>query len=64
MPLTIVSLQVLLGILSVVTSIRIVPNHWGIFDWMARLHQLVAMLLLLSLMLMLYIVRSKQTGNT
>jgi len=31
---------------------------------MAQLHQLVAMLLLLSLVLMLYVVRNKQTGNT
>ena len=64
LPLTIVSLQVLLGILSVVASIHIVPNHWGVFEWMAQLHQLVAMLLLLSLVLMLYVVRNKQTGNT
>ena len=64
LPLTIVCLQVLLGILSVVTSIHIVPNQWGVFEWMAQLHQLVAMLLLLSLVLMLYLVRSRPGGNT
>ena len=59
-PVIIVCLQVLLGILSVLTSVHIVPNKWGLFEWMAQLHQLVAMLLLLSLVWMLYLVRSKQ----
>ena len=59
-PVIIVCLQVLLGILSVFTSVHIVPNKWGLFEWMAQLHQLVAMLLLLSLVWMLYLVRSKQ----
>jgi len=58
-PLLLVTLQVLLGIFSVVTSLKIIPNQWGIFEWMAQLHQLVAMLLLLSLTWILYIVRSK-----
>ena len=59
-PVIIVCLQVLLGILSVFTSVHIVPNKWGLFEWMAQLHQLVAMLLLLSLVWMLYLVRSKR----
>lgn len=58
-PIFLVGLQVLLGILSVLTSPRIVPNQWGVFEWMAQLHQLVAMLLLLSLTWLLYIVRNK-----
>jgi heme a synthase len=62
LPVIIVCLQVLLGILSVLTSIKIVPNKWGPFEWMAQLHQLVAMLLLLSLVWMLYLVRRKQNG--
>lgn len=53
-PLTLVMIQVVLGILSVLTSVKIVPNHWGIFEWMAQLHQLVAMLLLLSLVWIWY----------
>ena len=58
-PALLVTLQVLLGIFSVVTSLKIIPNKWGVFEWMAQLHQLVAMLLLLSLIWILYIVRGK-----
>lgn len=58
-PLLIVLLQVLLGILSVLTSTSIIPNRWGNFEWMAQLHQLVAMCLLLSLVWFLYLVRGK-----
>jgi heme a synthase len=58
-PVILIILQVLLGIMSVLTSLKIVPNQWGIFEWMAQLHQLVAMLLLLSLVWTLYIVRSR-----
>ncbi|HJS55040.1 MAG TPA: COX15/CtaA family protein [Chitinophagaceae bacterium] len=59
LPLLLVIIQVVLGIFSVLTSIRIVPNHWGIFEWMAQLHQLVAMVLLLSLTWMAYLVKTK-----
>lgn len=58
-PLILVLVQVVLGVLSVLTSINIVPNQWGIFEWMAQLHQLVAMLLLLSLIVLLYGIKSK-----
>lgn len=57
LPLCIVSIQVLLGIASVLTSTGIVPGQWGVFEWMAQLHQLTGMLLLLSLTGMLYLVR-------
>jgi cytochrome c oxidase assembly protein subunit 15 len=57
-PLLLVLLQVILGILTVLTSLKIVPNQWGVFEWMAQLHQLVAMFLLLSLSAILYLVRS------
>jgi cytochrome c oxidase assembly protein subunit 15 len=56
-PLIFVLLQVLLGILSVYTSIGIIPNRWGTFEWMAQLHQITAMLLLLSLIALLYLTR-------
>ena len=59
LPLFVAATQVLLGILSVITSVQIIPNKWGIFEWMAQLHQLVAILLLLSLIWMLYLIRSK-----
>ncbi len=63
LPLFIVCLQVILGILSVITSTHIVPNRWGIFEWMAQWHQLIAMLLLLSLVGMLYLLRDKEIRN-
>jgi cytochrome c oxidase assembly protein subunit 15 len=34
---------------------------WGMFEWMAELHQLVGMLFLLVLVSMLYVVRPKQS---
>lgn len=58
LPLLLVILQVILGIYSVLTSIKIVPNHWGIFEWLAALHQLTAMFLLLSLTWMAYLIKS------
>ncbi|KAF0241767.1 MAG: cytochrome c oxidase assembly protein subunit [Chitinophagaceae bacterium] len=58
-PLIIVLLQVLLGIASVLTSSGIIPGQWGYFEWMAQLHQLMGMLLLLSLVMMLYLVQRK-----
>jgi len=58
-PLLLVFIQVVLGIFSVLTSIKIIPNQWGVFEWMAQLHQFVAMLLLLSLVWILFIVRNK-----
>lgn len=59
LPLTFIVLQLVLGIFSVLTSIKIIPNHWGVFEWMAQLHQLIAMLFLLSLIWMAYLLKSK-----
>jgi cytochrome c oxidase assembly protein subunit 15 len=56
-PLIFVLLQVILGILSVITSTGIVPQRWGTFEWMAQLHQVTGMLLLLSLIALLYLTR-------
>ncbi len=56
-PLIFVWLQVLLGIFSVLLSTNIVPNHWGSFEWMAQLHQVVGMLLMLGMVSMLYFLR-------
>lgn len=58
-PILLVSAQVILGIAAVLMSLKIVPNQWGPFEWMAQLHQLVAMCLLLSLIWILYLVRDK-----
>ena len=56
-PLILVTVQVLLGVFSVLTSTNIIPGVWGIFEWMAQLHQLVAMLLLLSLVQLLFLIK-------
>jgi len=58
-PLLLITIQLILGILAVVTSPGIVPNHWGFFEWMAQLHQLDAMLFLLSLVTILYLTNTK-----
>jgi cytochrome c oxidase assembly protein subunit 15 len=58
-PLIFTLLQVVLGIASVLTSSSIVPGIWGSFEWMAQLHQLTGMLLLLSLVTILFLVRPK-----
>jgi cytochrome c oxidase assembly protein subunit 15 len=59
-PLLLVILQVVLGILTVISSLQIIPNRWGVFEWMAQLHQLAAMLLLLSLFWVLFLVRRRK----
>ena len=57
LPLLLVIVQVLLGILSVLTSTGIIPNRWGTFEWMAQLHQIIGMFLVLSLVAMLFLTR-------
>ena len=57
-PLALVSLQVLLGIAAVLTSLKRVPQRWGLFEWNAQLHQAVAMLLLLSLVTVFFLHRA------
>ena len=59
LPFFLVITQVILGIFSVLVSVRIVPNHWGTFEWLAQFHQLFAMILLLSLICMAYLIKSK-----
>lgn len=49
LPLFLVLLQVALGIAAVLTSLKKVPQKWGVFEWNAQGHQITAMLLLLSL---------------
>jgi cytochrome c oxidase assembly protein subunit 15 len=58
-PLFLVLIQLILGIFSVLTSPRIIPNHWGTFEWLAQLHQVVAMFLLLSFVWTLFIVAKR-----
>ena len=55
LPLLLVLMQVCLGIAAVLTSLKKMPQHWGVFEWNAQLHQVVGMLLLLSLVSVLFL---------
>ena len=57
-PLILVALQVTLGIITVLCATMIVPGKFGTFEIMAELHQMVAMFLLMSLIVNLYVVRN------
>jgi heme a synthase len=59
-PALLVLVQLVLGIFTVLTSVRIRPTKWNIFEWMAQLHQLVAIFLLLSLIAMLLFLQGKR----
>jgi cytochrome c oxidase assembly protein subunit 15 len=59
LPISLIVLQAILGIATVLTSTSIVPNHWVIFDWLAQFHQVTGMLYLLTMVWMLYIIRSR-----
>ncbi|MGZ8537944.1 MAG: COX15/CtaA family protein [Flavisolibacter sp.] len=52
--------QLLLGIASVLTSPQKIPLQWGLFEWNALLHQLVAMMFLLSLVFVLFLLTSNK----
>ncbi len=58
-PLLLVLVQVALGIMTVLKSYQAVAQGWGPFEWLAQLHQLVAILLLLSLVAAVYGLRYK-----
>ncbi len=64
LPLLFVIIQVVLGIVAVITSPKKVPQQWGIFEWNAQLHQFVAMLLLLSLTMVLFLLNRKEKTNS
>lgn len=55
MPFLLVSIQVVLGVATVLTSVTKVPQKWGVFEWNALSHQFVAMLLLLALFIILFL---------
>ena len=57
-PFILVTLQVTLGIITVLSSSLIVPGRFGTFEILAELHQLVAMFLLMSLVVNLYVVKT------
>lgn len=55
--LIVVIVQVSLGILSVLNSLKIIPGQFGRFEWLALCHQLVGMLLLLVLTAAFYFIK-------
>jgi cytochrome c oxidase assembly protein subunit 15 len=54
-----VGVQVMLGIFALLSSLTIVPNQWGGFEWLALMHQVTGMLFLLSMVGMLYFLDRK-----
>lgn len=63
LPAAMVVLQVLLGIITVLTSSYIQAGKWAAFEWMALLHQLTGMLLLLSLVWTFYLTTGEPKGS-
>jgi cytochrome c oxidase assembly protein subunit 15 len=55
--------QVVLGIFTVITSPQIEAGKFGLFEWLAEMHQLTGMLLLLSMVSSVYIVGKKEITN-
>ena len=58
-PLLLVCLQVVLGIITVLSAPLMVQGKFGSFEALAEVHQLVAMFLLLSLVVNLYVVKAR-----
>lgn len=56
-PFVLVFVQVLLGILTVISAPKIVPGKFGTFEILAELHQLFAMFLLMALVVCRYALR-------
>lgn len=54
-PLALISLQVLLGIYTVLQSTHLTRNGFGVFEYLAQLHQLVAMFVVLSFIWVIFI---------
>ena len=55
-----VILQIVLGIFSVLLSTKIVLGSFGIFEWIALIHQLIGMLLLLSIVAHFFLIKSNK----
>jgi len=56
LPLGVVSLQIVLGITTLLTSPGIIARQWVAFDWLALLHQTTGLLFLVTMVWMLYLV--------
>jgi len=58
-PAILVTVQVLLGIFTVLNANQMIPGHFGRFELLAESHQLIAMTLLMSLVANLYLIRKR-----
>lgn len=63
LPACLVLLQAVLGIAAVLSSVQIIPGHWGVFEWVAQFHQVIAMFLLLSLVWVLYLTGNRKAAS-
>ncbi len=63
-PLAMVLLQTILGILTVLSSTGIRAYKWNQFEWMAQLHQLVAIFLMMSLLHAVFLLTPGQKLNS
>lgn len=61
LPMGLVTLQIILGICSLLTSPGIVPHHWGAFEWLAQFHQITGLVFLLTMVGMLYLVKQEHS---
>lgn len=59
-PVVMVMAQVCLGIVTVLLSTHLARNSFGPFEWVAQLHQIVAMLLAMSLIWSLFLIRGRR----
>ncbi len=57
-PVILILIQVVLGIFTVLVSVKMVNGHFGVFETLAALHQLVGIVLLLALIYQYYLVRN------
>ncbi len=62
MPLLLIIVQLVLGILTVLEGPRMGSSNFGAYEWLAQLHQLTAMFLLMSLFLALYLFQTQESG--
>jgi cytochrome c oxidase assembly protein subunit 15 len=63
MPLLLITIQVVLGISSLLTSPGIIPHRWVAFDWLAQLHQATGLIFLVTMIGMLYLVIPVRTSS-
>ena len=61
LPLVAVTLQIVIGIFCLFTSTKQVRNGFGVFEYLAQAHQLIAMFLLMCMLFMLFLFKRRAT---